>query len=322
MKINFASIYYPFLGKLLEGKYTSEGITYFWHYVFPPFKLFRQIIESKSYELSEMSLSTYTMLRQQGWDNYIALPIFTSRCFRHSSLFVRSKSRITDGAGLKGKRVGVPEYHMTAAVWVRGFLWDDFGVDPGEVTWFTGGLERPGRRERVKLPDRISAKIIPIKSGETLFNMLLQGRLDAVLSPYIPAPLRNNLWPVRRLFINSAEVEMDYYRDHKIFPIMHTVVLRHDLYKKNPVVALKVYRALKKLKEDFYSKVKLLDSTFSLPWFYKYLGEVMEVLGDDPWPYGLSRNSKTLNKYFGYAFQQGLIDKKPKLKDLFVDLNG
>ncbi|MFQ5851194.1 MAG: ABC transporter substrate-binding protein, partial [Candidatus Binatia bacterium] len=144
LTLDFASIYYPYFGRLLDGRYESEGIELLWHYVYPPDTLFRQVIESASYDLAEMSLSAYTMLRQQGWDKYIGLPIFTSRRFRHSALFVKTESDMVSGEQLVGKRVGVPEYHMTAAVWVRGILQEDFGVHPNDVQWFTGGAERPG----------------------------------------------------------------------------------------------------------------------------------------------------------------------------------
>ena len=253
VKINFAYVYdYPFLGRLLEPEYSAQGFTFCSRQVFPPFKLFGDLVESRPYGLSEMSLSTYTLLRQQGWDNYIALPIFTSRCFRHSSLYVRSDSDVTGPSQLRGKKVGVPEYHMTAAVWVRGFLSEDFGVDPGEVAWFTGGVEEPGRRERLELPHRLASQITPIGPGETLFGLLLQGRLDAVLSPHVPSLLKNDPSPVRRLFVNCDEVEKQYYRSHKIFPIMHTVVLRQDLYIKNsPIWPQRCIRSLKRSRRIF-----------------------------------------------------------------------
>jgi len=130
-----ATIYYPYFGKLMDGSYTAHDLELTWTYVTPPDKLFRQVIESSAYDVAEMSMSGYTMLRSKGWREYIALPIFTSRRFRHSALFVRADSDIISGAQLAGKKVGLPEYHMTAAVWVRGFLEEDFGVKPGDVQW-------------------------------------------------------------------------------------------------------------------------------------------------------------------------------------------
>ena len=122
LTLKFASMYYPFFGKLLDGHYASDGIELTWNYVSPPDLIFRQVIESAPYDLAEMSLSTYTMLRDQGWDKYVGLPIFPSKRFRHSALFVKAESDVVSGEQLRGKRVGMPEYGMTAAVWVRGML--------------------------------------------------------------------------------------------------------------------------------------------------------------------------------------------------------
>ena len=152
MQLDMATIYYPYFGKLLDGTYASHDLQLTWHYVTPPDKLFRQVIESSAYDVAEMSMSGYTMLRDKGWREYVALPIFTSRRFRHSALFVRTESEIVSGEQLAGKKVGLPEYHMTAAVWVRGMLEEDFGVKPESVQWFTGGAERPGTRRTGRAP--------------------------------------------------------------------------------------------------------------------------------------------------------------------------
>jgi 4,5-dihydroxyphthalate decarboxylase len=220
LRLNMATIYYPYLGKLLDGSYTAHDVQMTWSYVSPPDKLFRQVIESSSYDVAEMSMSGYTMLRDKGWREYKALPIFTSRRFRHSALFVRSESDIVSGEQLAGKKVGLPEYHMTAAVWVRGMLEEDYGVSPEQVHWFTGGAEKPGRNERVPLPEKIAARITPIPADETLFDRLLDGRLDAVMCAHKPAVARGPEAPVRQLFPNCSEVEKNYYRRRGIFPIM------------------------------------------------------------------------------------------------------
>jgi 4,5-dihydroxyphthalate decarboxylase len=202
-----ATIYYPYFGKLLEGAYTAHDLQLKWQYVIPPDKLFREVIESSAYDVAEMSMSGYAMLRDKGWREYIALPIFTSRRFRHSALFVRSDSDIVSGEQLAGKKVGLPEYHMTAAVWVRGLLEEDFGVKPEQIHWFTGGAERPGRKERVRLPAEIAVRLTPIPADETLFNMLVDGRLDAVMCAHKPAVARGDCAPIRSLFRNPTLVE-------------------------------------------------------------------------------------------------------------------
>src|ERR1043166_728592 len=322
VELKFVYVYlYPFLGGLLESSYSAQGLTFHSRQIYPPFKLFGELVDSSPYELAEMSLSTYTLLRQQGWTNYIALPIFTSRCFRHASLWVRADSDIVNGGQLKGRKVGIPEYHMTAAVWVRGFLKDDFGIEPRDVTWFTGGVDEPGRRERLELPARLGIKVTPIGEGETLFGLLTQGRVDAALAPNLPALLKQKSAQIRRLFPNCPEVEKAYYRKHGIFPIMHTIVLRKDVYEKDPEIAARIYQVFKKVKEDFYGNADSVDRTYVFPWLYDYLGDLREVLGDDPFPYGLERNRKNVEKYFDHALEQSLIASRPKLEDLFLDLN-
>ncbi|HEY7168791.1 MAG TPA: hypothetical protein VIB79_29805, partial [Candidatus Binatia bacterium] len=203
MNINFIYVYlYPFLGPLLGPEHTAHGITFHSRQIYPPFKLFGELVDSSPYELSEMSLSTYTLLRDQGWDSYIALPIFTSRCFRHAALWVGSGSGITDGSQLKGCKVGIPEYHMTAAVWLRGFLKDDFAVEPRDIAWFTGGVDEPGRRERLELPKSLGVSVTPINPSDTLFGLLLDNQLDAVMAPNLPGILKTKPDSIRRLFPN------------------------------------------------------------------------------------------------------------------------
>jgi len=320
VKIDFATIYYPWLGKLLDGNYVVDGLELVWHYVSPPDAIFRQVIEGTTYDLSEMSLSSYTMLRERGWDKYRALSIFPSRRFRQSALYVRTESDIVSGEQLAGKRVGLPEYHMTAAVWIRGILEEDFGVHPSDVQWFTGGAEHPGRVERVELPPEIKARIRAIGPTETLFDLLLDGHLDAVFCAHEPELARKSRSPIRELFPNCREVEKEYYRKHGIFPIMHTLVLKEEYLRQGNDLAHKIHRALQGLKEKFYKKVAIMRKSPVFPWIDDYVAEITALMGEDPWPHGIEKNARTLNKFFDYSYSQGLIQRKPPLKELFIDL--
>ncbi len=320
LKLDFASIYYPYFGKLLDGSYTSHEIELVWHYVSPPDKLFRQVIESARYDLSEMSLSGYTMLRDQGWTEYIGLPIFTSRRFRHSALYVRRESPIVSGEQLAGKKVGLPEYHMTAAVWVRGILEEDFGVKPQDIEWHTGGAEHPGRVERVTLPRQVAARIHPIGQNETLFNMLLDGRLDAVMCAHKPKVAGKN-GPVRSLFPDPAAVEKKYYLKHALFPIMHTLVLKSAHAREGREIALRIHHTLQELKKDFYDKVAIMQSSPVFPWLDDYIEEITKMMGEDPWAHGIVKNARPLNKFLDYSYSHGLLKKRPQLEELFIDLS-
>ena len=319
--LNMATIYYPYFGKLLDGSYSAHDVHLTWTYVTPPDKLFRQVIETSAHDVAEMSMSGYTMLRGKGWREYMALPIFTSRRFRHSALFVRSESAIVSGEQLAGKKVGLPEYHMTAAVWVRGFLEEDFGVKPGDVQWFTGGAERPGRVERVPLPRQIAARITPIPSNETLFNMLLDGRLDAVMCAHKPAVACEKDARVRQLFPNCSQVERNYYRKHKVFPIMHTLVLRESILKQEAGIARRIHLALEELKTEFYAKVELLKHHPVFPWLEDYIEEIEDIMGNDPWAHGIAQNAPALNKFLDFSYSQGLLHERPRLEELFLDIS-
>lgn len=319
LTLDFASIYYPYFGNLLNGRYTSNGIELVWHYVSPPDAIFRQVIESAPYDLAEMSLSAYTILRERGWDKYIGIPIFTSRRFRHSALFVRTESDMVRGEQLVGKKVGLPEYHMTAAVWVRGILQEDFGVDPQDVQWFTGGAEKPGRIERIELPSEIASRIHPIGKDDTLFNMLLDGRLDAVMCAHKPHLARKSESPIRCLFSDYQEAEKKYYLKHRIFPIMHMLVLKKDHLEDGKGIAVKIHEILEKLKQDFYKTVTIMRASPVFPWIDDYIDQIVEMMGEDPWATGIKRNARVLNKFLDYSYSQGLIRKKPALEELFVD---
>ena len=311
LKLNMATIYYPYFGIHLDGSYTAHDVQLTWNYVTPPDKLFRRVIESSMYDIAEMSMSGYTMLRGKGWREYVALPIFTSRRFRHSALFVRTDSDIVSGEQLAGKKVGLPEYHMTAAVWVRGFLEEDFGVKPDDVQWFTGGAERPGRVERVELPQEIANRVTPIPPDETLFNMLLDGRLDAVMCAHKPAVARERDARVRTLFPNCPQVERNYYR---------TLVLRQSIFEKENNIAYRVHLILEELKKEFYATVELLRHHPVFPWLEDYIDEVEEIMGKDPWAHGITQNSPALDKFLSFSHSQGLLPKKPHLEELFIDL--
>jgi 4,5-dihydroxyphthalate decarboxylase len=314
-------MYYPTFGKLLEGRAKSEEIELVWQHVSPPDKIFRQVIETAPYDLAEMSLSTYTMLRDKGWDGYIGLPIFPSKRFRHSAFFVRTESDIVGAEQLAGKRVGLPEYGLTAAVWLRGILEDDFGVRPEQIQWFTGGAEQPGRVERVPLAAEIAARVQTIEPDETLFGMLLDRRLDAVICVYTPQLLRGNKPPIRHLFVNYKEVEKEYYSRRGIFPIMHTLVLRRGIAADDKDVAGRISRLLQNLRDDFYSKLAIVRRNSVFPWIEEYIDELTETFGEDPWAHGIGKNGRALGKFLDYSHSQGLIERKPQVKELFIDLD-
>ena len=309
--LDVASNDYPFFGALTSGRHQAYGLDLRWHYVDPPNKLFRQVLKSPRYDVTELSLSSYTMMREQGWRAYKAFPIFTSRRFRHSALFVRKGSRLVSGEQLKGKRVGVPDFHMTAAVWIRGILQEDFGVKPEDIRWFTG------RAERVKLPPAIAGRVEYVGKEARLFDWLLEKKLDAVIYAHLTKP---PVPDVRCLFPDAVQREKDYFRKHGVIPIMHLMAIREKHLEKGLGIARKVERVLRKEKESFFKRLEMVSSAGVLPWFSEYVDDTAAVLGPDPWPHGIEANRKGLEKFLDYSLAQGLISRRPDLRELFIDV--
>lgn len=314
--LDLASNYYPFFGEIMNGRCEASGIDIRWHYVDPPNKLFRQVIRSPRYDITELSLSSYSMLREQGWRSYKAFPIFTSRRFRHSAIFVRSDSKLVSGEQLAGKRVGVPDFHMTAAVWIRGILKEDFGVSTQDIQWFTG------RVERVKLPRAIAAKVEPVGKEAKLFDWLLENKLDAVIYAHLSTPriAAGQNAPVRCLFPDPVATEKQYFHKHGVIPIMHLLALKEQHLANGLGLAKRIERILRKQKKAFYEKLDLVSSAGVLPWFANYVEDTAGVIGQDPWPHGIEANSKGLNKFLDYSLEQGLISRRPPLQELFLNV--
>lgn len=285
-----------------------------------PEECFWRMIRFAEFDAAEMSLSSYTMLRAKGDERFVAIPAFLSRSFRHSSIYVRAGAGVASPRDLEGRRVGVPEYQMTASVWTRGMLADDHGVDCDSITWRTGGLEQPGRVERQPLtvPDRV--KVEPIAADRTLVGALLDGEIDAVMAPRIPSIFaRSDGSPLRRLFPDYARLELDYYRRTAIFPIMHLVVLRADVHERNPWLAQSLFKALVEAKRLAVEGVAAAPALrYTMPFLLDTLERQQDVFGADPWPYGVEPNRATLSTFGRYLVEQGLAERAPDVDSLFA----
>jgi 4,5-dihydroxyphthalate decarboxylase len=303
---------------LQEGKVHVEGVdlTYLPLHVE---ETFWRMLRYQEFDAAECSMSSYLMARERGYPRLIAIPVFPSRFFRHSFIFVNTESGIEAPKDLVGKRVGVPEYQITAAVWVRGILQHEYGVAPEKMKWFTGGAEDPGREEKLRpdLPKDIDIRWIG--PTRTLSSMLEQGELDALICAHIPSPFVRRSPKVKRLFANFREVEKDYYRRTKIFPIMHTIVLREEVYETHPWVAQSLCKAFaesKRLCEETLYKYSALK--YMLAWSFADIEEERELFGDQFWPYGLDANRHVLNTLTQYSLEQGLTRKTVELTSLFA----
>ena len=300
---------------LMDGSVRPEGIELL-YLPQPVEETFFRMMKFKEFDCSEMSLSSYAASLGQKNPPFIAIPAFPSRFFRHSCIFVSPQSGIHRPEDLKGKRVGVPEYQMTAPVWIRGILSDEYGVKVTDVEHFSGGQEEPGRVDKLKieLPSRI--KLSPIGPKQTLSRMLAAGELDALVTARTPSTFPD---PVKRLFPDFVEKEKDYFRRTKIFPIMHTVVIKREIYDKNRWIAQSLYKAFEKAKAKTYASYNQTAALAAmLPWLVAHVEETKREMGADWWPYGLAPNRQVLETFLRYHHEQGLSKKRLAPEDLFA----
>ena len=303
---------------LLDGSVKPEGIdlTYL---ALPVEEIFWRMLRFEDFDVAELSMGAFLVAAAQGRRSFTAIPVFPSRTFRHRCFFVNSSSGIERPEDLRGKRVGVPEYTMTASVWLRGLLEHEYGVAPEEIQWFQGGEEQPGRKDRVDfdLPAKIRLEVIP--EDRTLNAMIESGEIDALISPRMPSCFLSGSQNVRRLFPDYKRVEMDYFRKTGLFPLMHLMVIRMGVYEKNPWVAQSLYKAFCEAKDLCFSKI--YDSNVlrtSLPWTLADYEETRLLMGENYWPYGFAANRHGLETLQSYLLEQGLIKKSLDLEKLFA----
>jgi len=282
-------------------------------------EIFWRMGHHQEFDASEMSLSNHLTMSSRGHSPFVAIPVFPSRFFRHSCIFINTESGIKSPSDFKGKRVGAPEYSITAAVWIRGFLNDDYGVRAGDMEWLVGGQEDPGRKERVKLDLPPEIKVDSIPDDKTLNGMLESGEIDALISARSPSSFVKGSSKVRRLFPNYKDVEIEYYKRTKIFPIMHVLVIHKQVYDKNPWVARSLYKAFCDAK-DYAIKNMYISNTLAstLPWLPWEREQLREIFGLDWWPYGIEENRHVLEHLIRYMGEQGLLARQLTVDEIFA----
>ncbi len=312
LRLAFACGPYDRTLALRDGTIRPEGIdlTYL---TLQPAEIFWRMLQFQEFDACEMSLSNYTTLVSTGQSPVIAIPAFPSRVFRHGYFFINPGCGIETPADLRGKRGGVPEYSMTAAVFMRGLLQHDYGVLPNTIAWVQGRADRLRR----KLPSDIRLTMAP--RGSELGDLLERGEIDFLITANNPLAFRRGSAKVKRLFPNYAELEKDYYRRTKIYPIMHTVVIKREIYDRNPWVALSLYKALIQAKTH---ALRLLSETgspkASFAWLQPMIEEEQAIIGEDWFPYGIEANRPTLEALLQFTHEQGLSDRRLTIEDLFA----
>ena len=318
LKLTFGCWNYDRTRALMDGSVQPDGIDL--NYLnMPVEETFFRMLRHKEFDVAEMSLSSYTVSMFSEARPFVAIPVFPSRFFRHSCIYVNAKSGIQEAKDLIGKRVGNPEYQMTAPVWIRGILSDHYGVPVDSVAYFTGGEEEPGRSEKIKLDLPPNIRVQRIGPAQTLSKMLLDGEIDALYTARMPSSFLKGGGKVKRLFEDYEQVERNYFKETKMFPIMHTVALRRDVYEANRWVARSMMKALEESQrrtyDDLYETAAL---KVMLPWLTSHVEQVKREMGEDFWPYGFEKNEATLKTFLRYSFEQGLSRRLLEPRELFA----
>lgn len=310
---------------LRDKSVLAEGIDLTYDSYQSPQDIFMMMITKDDYHLGELSCSYFMTQSSKEEVPFVALPVFPSRVFRHSFIFINKNAGIKAPADLKGKRIGVPVFSMTAAVWIRGFLQEDFGVRSEDVQWLEGGLNQPRKPHVLDGVHPVGKDITvdAILDASTLSDELEKGALDAIIGADIPDSFYNGK-NVARLFPNYHEAEKDYFQRTGVYPIMHTVAMRRKLHGEQPWIAESMFNALLAAKQEVIGKqlhYKGAQKTM-LPWQLEAVEEMDALFPDgDPWPYGLERNRSTLDALQRHLLDQGLMTRPMPLDDLFLPFN-
>ncbi len=318
--VRFACGLYDRMQALYTREVEPEGIDLQFLNIDAPRKIFDLMAGEQAFDVSELSCSEFITRMSTGDDSFVALPVFPSRTFRHSFITVNRRSGIRSPKDLEGKRIGVPLYTMTAAVWIRGVLQDDYGIDFSKVQWVEGSINSAtshGTPTLMPLAREVSIER-GHNEGKSLSQLLDEGSIDAIFGTTLPECRRHNP-DIQRLFPDFREVEKDYYKRTGIFPIMHLVAIRKSLYQQHPFIAQSLYRAFIESKQVAYRNMRNLAALrYMLPWLNDDLDELDAVFGSDPWTYGVQANRQTLSTLMRHMQEQGLINEVLPVDQLFI----
>jgi 4,5-dihydroxyphthalate decarboxylase len=302
---------------LIDGEVAIDGVSPVFLRLEPEeifFRAFRHV----EFDVCELSLSSYTIKTARGDCPYVGIPAFVSRAFRHTAFFVRTDRGIESPADLKGKRIGLPEYQLTACVWARAILEADYGVKASDISWVRGGMEQPGRPEKiaVELPSHIRIEVAP--PGRSLSAMLADGEIDGFIGPRAPSCFEMEHPLVRRLFADPTAAAIDYFRRTRIFPIMHVIGIKRTLVEAHGWLPATILNALEKSKSRALARLSDSSATkVTLPFVEEQLAAARALMGQDFWPYGVPANRHVLETFLDHHHRQGLSARRATVEDLF-----
>lgn len=302
---------------LVDGRVAIDGVAPVFLRLSPEemfFRAFRHV----DFDVCELSLSSFALRTARGDNPYVGVPVFLSRAFRHTSIVIRTDRGIDTPVDLKGRRLGTPEYQLTACVWARALLEDEFGVAPGDITWVRGGMEQPGRIEKntLQLPPDVRLENAP--ADRTLSELLERGELDGIVGPRLPSCFARHDARVGWLFADPVRAASDYFRRTGIFPIMHLLGVRRALVERHPWLPATLAKAFGQAKE--YALAQLADTSatkVTLPFVEEQLRAAHELLGPDFWSYGVAANRTVLDTFLRHHHRQGLSPRRVSVDELF-----
>jgi 4,5-dihydroxyphthalate decarboxylase len=309
---------YDHVEDLVAGRIVPEGIR-LTCLTLPVEEIFFRFLKYREWDVSELSLAKYASLISQGDDSLTALPVFPSRIFRHSSIYVRRDGPVRSPQDLAGKRIGLPEWAQTAAVYSRGFMMHQYGIDLAGIGWLQAGVNELGRAEKVALNLPPGIRLTPLPD-RTLSQMLVEGEIDAVLSARPPGCFESGHPNVTRLFEDYVTAEANYYRETGIFPIMHVLALKRATVKAQPWIAMSLLKAFEEAKRRSVARaLEVTAPRFPIPWCFEHARRAQELFGSDYWPYGVEANRTTLEAFLQYAYEQGICHRQLTPEDLFPE---
>ncbi|MBT3989904.1 MAG: ABC transporter substrate-binding protein [Rhodospirillaceae bacterium] len=322
LPVKIASGNYDRIQALKSGEVTLEGCDVEYLNLSPP-ETFQRLFDHQEFDIAEMSFSTYLLARSKFDWPYTAVPVFLSRVFPHCSIYIRTDRGIERPEDLSGKKIGIPNYHFTRGLCVRGMLRDEYGVKNEDINWLTGGIDTPGGLTYMPMepPDNINIQAIP--SRESLGDMLVEGEIDGIITYRDPQVFTKKMPNIGRLFPDFRSAEQAYFSKSGIFPIMHVIGIRDDLINSHPKFAENVVAAFEAAKALAMPPLTDLDAlAVTLPWLVAEAEATVDLMGEDFWPYGIEKNKKTLEAQIRWSFEQGISTGKSggafEIEDLFV----
>jgi len=321
LNLTFACCRYDRMEAIREGAVTVEGVNLCCITLKSGRDVFDRMVGGTEFDIAELSASEFISLAGAGDQRFVALPVFPSRVFRHGYIFINTRAGIRTAKDLEGRRVGLPLYTQTAALWVRGHLAHQFGVDLDSIRWVQGAVEDSGTHGKPHAPALLrSVAVEQNHTGLPLATLLAQGGIDALIGSRKPEALGRHP-DIARLFPNYRALERELYQTEKIFPIMHLVAIRRELHERHGWLATSLYKAFVESKRRARTRMRYAGSLSTmLPWQQSEIEEIDEVFGGDAWPYGIEPNRPTLEALVQYMAEQHFIPRPLPIEDLFVRL--